>query len=66
MCPALPTISFFLLGSYFSLLFLENVLLSLLFTLKYCLCDKNAKHFLSRFTRLDFKTSFIFFPGADN
>ena len=40
-----PTFPYFLLCYYFTLLFLENALLSLLFTLKYHLGDKNTENF---------------------
>ena len=45
MGPTFSTIPYFLLCYYFTLLFLENALLSLLFTLKYHLGDKNTENF---------------------
>ena len=56
MGPTLPTLPDFLLCSYFSLLFLENALLSLVFTLKNHLQDKNTECY---------KLSIIFLQGAD-
>ena len=50
----------FLICSYFSLLFLENALLSLLFTLKCHLRVRIQKFFLAHFARSDFRNQSFF------